>query len=376
VASFSNPLVVSEAKPRPWRVDWWLVGATLGLLLFGLSSQYSIEGGRFGGNFAKQLVWLVTGLVPAAVFFLVSPAGWRRVGTALYVGNVLLLAAVLVAGSRVKGAQRWIEVGSFQFQPSEMAKLLLVITLANFLYSRRDSLHRFSAFALSFLHALPVILLVFKQPHLGATIVLFVIWLAVCVGAGVPMRFVFATAGLGVAFLGLAYVLKIPGVFKEYQVGRVEGLLRGDEQRERFQTSRAEIAFGVGGLTGAGFLKGEQKAGRYIPEQDTDFVFTVVGEEGGFVGCLLVLALFGLLFFRAWWIMFRADELYDKILAAGVLGLLSFHTIVNLSMNLQLIPVVGLWLPFLSRGGTALWLCLSCVALLLNIHRRQRPVLF
>lgn len=376
MAAFSNPLPVSQARPRERGVDWLLVGATAGLLLFGLFSQYSLEGGRFGGSFAKQLVWLAAGVVPFAIFLLVSPHTWRRFGTPLYLINAGMLALVLVAGSKAKGAQRWIEIGSFQFQPSEMAKILLVITLANFFHNRRDTLHSPKTFLLSFLHALPILLLVFRQPHLGATIVLFVIWLAVAVGAGVPMRFVFLTISLGLGFLAAAYVLRIPGVFKEYQVGRVQGLLRGDEQKERFQTSRAEIAFGVGGLTGVGFLNGEQKAGGFIPEQDTDFVFTVVGEEGGFVGCLLVLALYALLFFRAWWIMFRAKDPYDQMLAAGVLGLLAFHTIVNLSMNLQLIPVVGLWLPFLSRGGTALWLCLGCVALLLNIHRRQRPLLF
>ncbi|MCX7799966.1 MAG: rod shape-determining protein RodA [Fimbriimonadales bacterium] len=376
MAAFSNPLPVSQARPRERGVDWWLVAAAAGLLLFGLFSQFSLEGGRWGGGFAKQLAWLAVGAVPFAIFLLVSPHAWRRFGTLLYLTNVGMLALVLAAGSRAKGAQRWIEIGSFQFQPSEMAKILLVITLANFFHGRRDALQSPKTFALSFLHALPILLLVFRQPHLGATIVLFVIWLAVAVGAGVPMRYVFLTIALALGFLAAAYVLRIPGVFKEYQMGRVQGLLGGDEQKERFQTSRAEIAFGVGGLTGVGFLNGEQKAGGFIPEQDTDFVFTVVGEEGGFVGCLIVLALYGLLFARAWWIMFRAKDPYDQMLAAGVLGLLAFHTIVNLSMNLQLIPVVGLWLPFLSRGGTALWLCLSCVALLLNIHRRQRPLLF
>ena len=113
-----------------------------------------------------------------------------------------------------------------------------------------------------------------------------------------------------------------------------------------------------------------------IPEQQTDFVFTIVGEEGGLVGSTIVLAVFGFFFYRIWLIYLHATEGYYKMLAAGILGMLAFHTIVNLAMVLQLMPVVGLWLPFMSYGGTAMWLCLSCVGLLLNVRSREKPVLF
>jgi rod shape determining protein RodA len=136
------------------------------------------------------------------------------------------------------------------------------------------------------------------------------------------------------------------------------------------------LAFGVGGIEGTGFRNGEVKKGGFIPEQHNDFIFTVIGEEGGLIGCTLVLAGFGFFFFRAWLIMFRATEPFYKMMAVGIMGTLAFHAIVNMGMNLQILPVVGLWLPFMSYGGTAMWLCLSCVALLLNIKRHERPVLF
>ena len=123
-------------------------------------------------------------------------------------------------------------------------------------------------------------------------------------------------------------------------------------------------------------MRGEQKQARFIPEQRNDFIFTVVGEEGGLVGCSLVLMVYGLFFYRAWLVMLDATEPYYKMLVAGIIGMLGFHMAVNMGMILQLVPVVGLWLPFLSHGGTAIWLCMSCVGLLLNIRRQERPVLF
>jgi rod shape determining protein RodA len=132
----------------------------------------------------------------------------------------------------------------------------------------------------------------------------------------------------------------------------------------------------VGGLAGTGFLKGEQKEGRFIPEQHNDFIFTVVGEEGGLIGATIVLAAFGFFFWRVWLILIRAPDPFYKMVAGGIFAALFFHTFVNLAMLLKLLPVVGLWLPFMSYGGTALWLCLSCVGLLIGIRRRERPGMF
>jgi rod shape determining protein RodA len=151
---------------------------------------------------------------------------------------------------------------------------------------------------------------------------------------------------------------------------------RNDRQGKNWQTDRAEIAFGVGGVSGAGFGNGQQKAGHFIPEQHNDFIFTVVGEEGGLIGCTLVLAAFGFFFFRVFLIMHLATDPFYRMIAAGIFAILGFHTFVNIAMVLQIVPVVGLWLPFLSYGGTALWLCMACVGLLLNIRRREKPLLF
>jgi rod shape determining protein RodA len=162
-----------------------------------------------------------------------------------------------------------------------------------------------------------------------------------------------------------------------YQRERIQsGISQKDAHGRDWQTYRAEIAFGVGGALGAGYLKGEQKAGHFIPEQHDDFVITVIGEEGGLIGCTMVLAAFGFFFYRIWLIMFTASEPYYRMIAAGIFAALFFHMFVNIAMVLQLVPVVGIWLPFLSYGGTAMWLCMACVGLLLNIRRREKPLLF
>ncbi|MFN8221055.1 MAG: FtsW/RodA/SpoVE family cell cycle protein [Fimbriimonadales bacterium] len=364
----------SRLRP-PRRIDFWMVLAVAFLMLVGFLSIYSVDYVKSGsGQFKKQVINTLIGLGPFALFYFVDPSMWRRAAKGIYVANVLILLLVLKMGSTVKGATRWIEIGPLQFQPSELAKLFMVLTMASFFASRLDRIDKISTYALSFLHLAVPLILVYKQPHLGASLVLVTIWLAISLAAGVRLRFVFGSVLAVVMALGIAF--SIPGVLSDYQKNRVIGLFEKDEKGKGYQALRAQIAFGVGGLTGTGYLQGQQKQGGFIPEQHNDFIFTVIGEEGGLAGCTMVLAAFGLLFYRIWLVLFEAAEPYYRMVAAGILGLLAFHTIANIGMNLQLLPVVGLWLPFLSSGGTAMWLCLACIGLLLNIHSRRRESMF
>lgn len=346
----------------------------------GLMSLYSEGQTRDGGSdFRKQLMFAVIGLGPFLILATIHPKVWQRIATFLYGVNLAGLTAIFFVGSRRNGADRWIDLGPMQFQPSEMAKLLTIITLAAFFANRQESIRKPGTFALSFLHILPALALILMQPHLGAAMVLLVSWFAISWVAGVQLKHIAIT---GVAFLALGVgVLTVPAISSKvlhgYQQDRILGLTgHGDTQGKNWQTDRAKIAFGEGGVTGAGFMKGEQKAGHFIPFQENDFVFTVIGEEGGLIGCTMVLAAFGFFFYRIWLVMFHATELYYRMLAAGVFAALFFHMFVNMSMVLQLVPVVGLWLPFLSYGGTALWFCMACVGLILNIRRREKPILF
>jgi rod shape determining protein RodA len=374
VSDINGPLIESRGAPAR-KLDWWLILSSAALLLVGVLSLYSIDAANPGtGHLPRQLLRLFVGIGPFALFLLLTPRILQRYWLAIYLVNLGMLVLVLAVGRSAGGAQRWLSLGPIDFQPSEMAKLLTVITLAAYFAGAQDRVKSLATFVVSFLHVSVPLLLIFKQPHLGASLVLLVAWLAVSLAAGVPWRFLVGAAALSTALLIAA--LSIPGVFRSYQLERVMAMFGGDAQGSKYQQLRSQIAFGVGGLTGTGFLQGEQKRSGFVPEQHTDFIFTVIGEEGGLVGCSLVLLAFAVFFYRIWLIAFRATDPFFRMVASGVFAVLAFHTIVNLGMNLELLPVVGLWLPFMSYGGTAIWLCLSALGLLLNIRARERPVLF
>jgi rod shape determining protein RodA len=280
-----------------------------------------------------------------------------------------MLMTVLLVGDTRNNAQRWLQIGPLDFQPSELAKLLIVLTVASFLANRMDEIRSFKTFALSFLHVAVPMALIYKQPHLGSTLVVGVAWLTIVWIAGARMRYVLGSIVLAAGLLVAAFF--IPGAMSDYQKGRILGFLHPDKSGDGYQVYRGLVAIGSGELDGKGYLKGEQKSLRFIPEQQTDFIFTVIGEEGGLIGGFIVLALFGLLFFRTWLIVHLASEPFHRMLAAGILAIFAFHMTANLGMVLQLLPVVGLWLPLMSQGGTALWLCMACIALLLNIRSKE-----
>lgn len=358
--------------------DFWLAASACTLLAAGLASLFSKQYETHAAWFNKQVFNVILGFVPFSIFALVHPTVWMRYARVLYIGNVVLLALVLVIGKHDNGAQRWIPLGPIQFQPSELAKLFVAITLASFFATRQDAIDKFSTFGLSFAHVIVPAILILKQPHVGACLVLLVIWLSICLVANVPFKFVAgavcATALLFVLAFTVPQVSSL--VLRGYHHKRLGAMFKSDEKDSTYQASRAEIAFGAGGVMGEGFLRGEQKQAGFIPEQHNDFVFTIVGEEGGLIGCSIVLAAFAFFFYRIWLIMLRATEPYYRMLAAGVFGMLAFHMVVNICMVLQILPVVGLWLPFLSYGGTAIWLCMAAVGLMLNVRSREKPLLF
>lgn len=355
---------------RFFGLDFTVAFASASLLIVGLMAIFSaVHLTGPSDVFKKQILFVFIGIVPFVLFWRVPIRLWQRSSSALWALNIGLLAVVMVKGDTAKGAQRWIDLGPFQFQPSELSKILCVITLATFFANRKDSVNKLSTLLLSFLHVLPSLLLIYKQPHLGATVVVFLSWLSICVVAGVPWRNLVL---VGVVLGLLAGTMSL----RDYQKDRIKGFVaRGKEQQgANYQAHQAALAFGSGGLVGKGYLKGEQKVN--IPERQNDFIFAVVGEEGGMVVCGLVFLAFCTLFGRIWMIMTQAEDPWGRYACAGILGALAFHTIVNLAMNLALVPVVGLWLPFMSSGGTALWLCFACMGMVHNVYRTEESRLF
>jgi rod shape determining protein RodA len=371
----------SGSKNEKVGVDWWLVGTAVTLMMIGVLSIFSSTYGSSGNFFRKQILNIALGIIPMSIFGFCHPRLWAKAMPWIYIFNVVALAAVLVAGKSVKGAERWIPVGPIQFQPSELAKILIVITLATFYANRQDRIREFSTFALGFLHVLVPVLLILKQPHLGASMLLITVWLALSLVSGVPVKYVATIFALFALVATLIVV--VPAVrnrvLKPYQADRIEGLInyksgKADKKGDNYQTELAAMAFGSGGLAGTGFLKGEVK--HRIPDQHNDFIFSLIGEEFGLLGAIVVLGLYCLLFQRIWLGIVNATDYYYQMIMAGILTVFAFHAVINIGMVTQVFPVVGMWCPFLSYGGTAIWLCMSLVGLALNVRGRERAVLF
>lgn len=366
----------SVTEKRSWlsAYDSKFILATIFLIFFGLVTMYSVgEALPELSLFKKQSIQLILGIVPFTIFLVTPGKIWQRVSNFLYGLNLAILILVIKIGSSGGGATRWLDIGPLRFQPSEMSKVLIVITLSTFFINRTHSIRHFSTFALSFLHILPVMILLFLQPHLGATMTVFVTWVAICIVAGIPTRTILLALTVGVGVFVSAIQFRL---LPEYQLGRMHGMFVQDEKTSGYQQMRSEIAFGYGGIYGAGYLKGEQKALRGVPKQQTDFALSVIGEEAGFFGCMLLFAAYSFYFIRGWYLASTSSDLFARMCGIGALSVLAFHLVVNLSMVLGVGPVVGLWLPFISYGGTALWLCLSCSALIINLCRPQADELF
>jgi len=354
-------------------IDYYLLAATIILTLFGLTSLYS-QGSHVGSFifFRKQILNLTLGFIPAIALYLINPKFWIRVANVLYVINLLGLIAVLKMGTSVNGSERWINLGPLEIQPSELAKLFIILTLASFYAIRVDSIEKPSTFFIGLVHVLIPMILIIKQPHLGATMVLAFVWFAISAIAGVPWKFLIGALVVAVLVLGVGIMSPklMPGLIHGYHEKRLDAFIDGGSNKgSDYQTTRAMIALGVGGVTGDGFGKGSE--GPYIPEQQTDFIFTVLGEELGLVGSILLVFSYGLLFYRLWLLTVHSSDVYYRMIGIGLLSMLSFHTFVNLLMVTKLLPVIGLWLPFMSYGGTAMWLCMSSIGLALNLSRRE-----
>lgn len=355
-------------------IDWGLVGVTLGLVIGGAVVLYSATR-TFPDpwEFVKaRAMHAALGLGVLVVFTAVDYQALGRLWRPLLLGTIVLLAVVDVIGRTAQGAQRWIPLGPLSFQPSEVAKLFLIITFAKHLDGHREITSLRQLVPILLHAALPIALIV-QQPDMGTSMVLLAILAAMLFAAGTPLR---AMAGLGAAAAIAAPVLW--QVLHDYQRRRLlvfidPGL---DPLGAGYALIQSKIAVGSGQLFGKGFLQGTQNLLRFIPEQHTDFIFTVIGEEFGFAGAVIILALFGLWLWRAMTAAMQAKDRLGMLMAVGVLAMIAFHLFINVGMTVGLAPVTGIPLPFISHGGSALLAMLAGTGLLLNIGMRRKKILF
>jgi rod shape determining protein RodA len=318
----------------------------------------------------RQLIFAAVGF---AVMIVTATFSYRRLKAWAWLGyavSVLLLLAVLSPlGTTVAGAQRWIAIGIFQIQPSEIAKLAVIVVLAAVLSESKGSPVTFDVFKCIVLVAVPAVF-IYNQPDLGTLLVMLSVLGGMLLVSGAKMRLLIVIALLGVvAFWGILHV----GLLKEYQLNRLTSFLdpAADPARTGYNLQQSKIAIGSGQLTGRGLFNGTQTNLKFVPEQHTDFIFTVVGEELGFFGAGVFVLVFGLFVWRGVRIAMMSKDHFGTLLAAGIVSMFAFQGFVNVGMTMGISPITGIPLPFVSYGGSSLIASFLATGILLNIHMRR-----
>ncbi|MEV6961533.1 rod shape-determining protein RodA [Streptomyces sp. NPDC051207] len=367
------------------RLDWPLLLASVTLSVIGSVLVFSATRNRTDINQGDPYYFLVRHIMNTGIGLAMMAGivwlGHRALRTAvpmLYGASLLLILLVLTPlGSTVNGAHSWIVLGGgFSLQPSEFVKLTIILGMAMLLATRVDAGdrqhpdHRTVLQALG-LAAVPM-LIVMLMPDLGSVMVMVIIVLGVLLASGASNRWVFGLIGAGT--VGALAVWQL-GVLDDYQINRFAAFANPDLDPAGvgYNTNQARIAIGSGGLTGSGLFEGSQTTGQFVPEQQTDFVFTVAGEELGFVGGGFIILLLGIVLWRACRIARETTDLYGTVVAAGIVAWFAFQTFENIGMTLGIMPVTGLPLPFVSYGGSAMFAVWMAVGLLQSI-RVQRPM--
>ncbi len=361
------------------QMDWILVVVVAGLSAIGILLVWSatqpslIAAGDDGRTYLKkQLLNVVIGLVLMMVVTFFDSRQLRSLAPWIFALTLLALAAVKVAGQDINGARAWFDLpGGFQVEPSEFAKVALVLIIAAVFARARGGTPGIKSVLIALACAAPVIALVAVEPALGVALVLVVVTAAMVVLSGTRLRLI---AALAVLVGGGIYLAAHEHVLKSYQLTRFTSFLHpsADLAGAGYNAAQAKIAVGSGGLLGTGLFHGQIVAGHFVPSQDTDFIFTVAGEELGFVGCIVIVVLLGIVIARALRIAARADDLFGVLVASGVAIWFAWQSFVNIGMTIGIMPITGLPLPFISYGGSAVFADMIAIGLLQSVRRRHR----
>ena len=363
-----STLIQSRSRKH---IDWILLGIVTMLVAIGFINLYSASVADGAQHHVRQLMWIVLGVVTAA---LIGSQDYRLVARIAYPSllvGVGLLILVAVAGTSINGSKRWIAFGDFSVQPSEFLKIAVVLVTAKYFsdHERPEGRTLRDLVRPAALVMIPSLLII-NQPDLGTTLTLWLIFGTMCVFDRIRP----STTVLIIGSLLLALPLMWTFVMKDYQKDRVRAFLdpEAELQGDAWQVRQSRIAIGSGRIVGKGFLQGTQVQGGFVPYHENDFIFAHHGEQFGFLGSVLLLLLYTLLILWPLRIARFARDRFGALLCVGISALFFWHVAVNLAMVMGWLPVVGLWLPFASRGGTAMLTMMICVGILFSVSQRRR----
>lgn len=372
-------------------VDIPLLLAVAGLIGFGLVAIYSATGTGPQPLYyvQRQAIWALVGFAALSTVIAVDYRVLARWNRALYFAALAILFIIFILGRLPDGhvlarfvSDRWLVVGPLRFQPSEIAKVFIILTLARHLQEKSD-LDTWRGLISPFLHIAPPAALIMLQPDLGTALVLIAIAMGMLYFAGAQPKHLLILGASGTALFVLVAWASLNDLLpfkllRPYQLRRLTAFLDpyADPTGEGWNLIQSMIAIGSGSLTGKGWFQGTQTHLDWVPEHHTDFIFSVIGEEFGFVGGVVLLSLFGLLIWRCLVILTAAKDRFGVLIVAGVISMLLFHITVNIGMTIGLMPITGVPLPFISVGGSSLLINLISIGLVLNVSMRRKKIQF
>lgn len=330
----------------------------------------------------KQIIAAVIGLIIAIFIQFFDYRIFKEYYQLIFGSMIIILFMTHLYGSNIGGGRRWLDIGFINFQPSEVSKIVLILVLATIL-DHKDELNSLKDLVLPFLYFLIPFVLIVLENDLGTALVLLVILVVMLYVAGFNKKFLYGFFGGGfltiVALISSHIYFNTPLPFlKEYQLNRLIAFVNPniDPQGIGYNIIQSKIAIGSGRLTGKGLFGGTQNQLNFLPEKHTDFIFSVIGEEFGFIGIFIVIVLFIILFWQLFNIAFEAKDRFGKLVVSGITAMFFFHVVENIGMTMGVMPITGIPLPFISYGGTSMVTSLIAIGIVLNINIRKKKLHF
>jgi rod shape determining protein RodA len=380
MATTQKPATIAKIE---WHnFDFWLLGAVGIFVIFGITMIRSAVAGNIevANSPSRQLIFASVGFLVIFLIAMVDYHLWSSINRPLYWGTFGTLFLLNIVAQALFGSARWFQVGLIFIQPSEIAKIVIILVLADFFSKNKDKIGDVRTIFRSFITAMGIIIWVLLQPNLSTSIVMFVIWFSMLFVAGMKIKHIilFTTIGLVLIALLVPILIQID-VIKTYQIDRVTSFLFPDPEArygDAYNIEQALISIGSGGWFGQGYGHGSQVQLRFLKVRWSDFIFASLTQEFGFVGALGVILMMIFIVFRCLRVAYLSRDAYGSLIAFGVAVLIAFQAIVNIGVNLRLMPATGLTLPFISYGGSSLLTNLIGIGLVESVILRHKSLEF